>query len=89
MTDLDQRAGRITKAGRHLRESMELSIRIGDPLGILNRPGPRRIAVHRHPALVGGAHAVVGIPVWCRDDDVIDFPRMRTPGKSARRPGKR
>ena len=36
MTDLDTRAGRIADAGRHLRESLELSTRIGDPFGLLN-----------------------------------------------------
>jgi DNA-binding CsgD family transcriptional regulator len=36
MADLDLHAGRIADAGRHLRESLELSTRIGDPIGLLN-----------------------------------------------------
>ena len=36
ITDLDTRAGKITDACRHLQESMELSIRIGDPFGLLD-----------------------------------------------------
>jgi len=36
MADMDQRAGRILEAGPHLRESLELSTRMGDPLRLLN-----------------------------------------------------
>ncbi|MFZ0190568.1 MAG: LuxR C-terminal-related transcriptional regulator [Streptosporangiaceae bacterium] len=36
MADMDQQAGRIPEAGRHLRESLELATRIGDPLRLLN-----------------------------------------------------
>jgi hypothetical protein len=31
MADMDQRAGRISEAGAHLRESLELATRMGDP----------------------------------------------------------
>ena len=75
MTDLDQRAGRIAEAGRHLRESMELSIRIGDPLGILNnldRAGLQCIATRRWSEALTLWSAYT---VWCRDNDVIDFPQ--------------
>ena len=33
---MDQRAGRISEAGEHLRESLEITTRMGDPLGLLN-----------------------------------------------------
>jgi predicted ATPase/DNA-binding CsgD family transcriptional regulator len=36
MADMDQRAGRIPEAGAHLRESLELTTRMGDPLRLLN-----------------------------------------------------
>ena len=36
MADMDQRAGRIPEARAHLRESLELATRIGDPLRLLN-----------------------------------------------------
>ena len=36
MADMDQRAGRIPEAGVHLRESLEITTRMGDPLGLLN-----------------------------------------------------
>jgi non-specific serine/threonine protein kinase len=36
MAQLDLRAGRIVSAGHHLRESLELSTRIGDPFSMLN-----------------------------------------------------
>jgi serine/threonine-protein kinase PknK len=36
MADMDQRAGRISEAGAHLRESLELTTRMGDPLRLLN-----------------------------------------------------
>jgi predicted ATPase/DNA-binding CsgD family transcriptional regulator len=36
LADLDLHAGRIADAGRHLRESLELSTRIGDAIGLLN-----------------------------------------------------
>src|SRR5580693_5159706 len=36
MADMDQQAGRIPEAGGHLRESLELATRIGDPLRLLN-----------------------------------------------------
>jgi predicted ATPase/DNA-binding CsgD family transcriptional regulator len=36
LADLDLHAGRIADAGRHLRESLELSSRIGDAIGLLN-----------------------------------------------------
>ena len=36
MADLDQQAGRIPEARAHLRESLELATRIGDPLRLLN-----------------------------------------------------
>jgi DNA-binding CsgD family transcriptional regulator len=36
IADLDLHAGRIAEAGRHLRESLELSTRIGDQIGLLN-----------------------------------------------------
>jgi predicted ATPase/DNA-binding CsgD family transcriptional regulator len=75
MTDLDQRAGRIAEAGHHLRESMELSIRIGDPLGILtnlDRAGLQCTATRRWPEALTLWSAYT---VWCRDNDVIDFPQ--------------
>ena len=36
MADMDQRAGRIPQAGAHLREALELTTRMGDPLRLLN-----------------------------------------------------
>ena len=33
---MDQRAGRIPEAAAHLRESLELATRMGDPLSLLN-----------------------------------------------------
>jgi predicted ATPase/DNA-binding CsgD family transcriptional regulator len=36
MADMDQLAGRISEAGEHLRESLEITTRMGDPLGLLN-----------------------------------------------------
>ena len=36
MADMDQQAGRIPQAEAHLRESLELATRIGDPLRLLN-----------------------------------------------------
>jgi predicted ATPase/DNA-binding CsgD family transcriptional regulator len=36
MADMDQLAGRIPEAGEHLRESLEVTTRMGDPLGLLN-----------------------------------------------------
>ena len=36
MADLDRLAGRFPEAGEHLRESLELATRMGDPLGLLN-----------------------------------------------------
>jgi predicted ATPase/DNA-binding CsgD family transcriptional regulator len=36
MADMDQRAGRIPEAGTHLREALELTTRMGDPLRLLN-----------------------------------------------------
>ena len=36
MADMDQLAGRIPEAGGHLRESLEVITRMGDPLGVLN-----------------------------------------------------
>ena len=36
MADMDQRAGRIPEAGAHLREALELTTRMGDPLRLLN-----------------------------------------------------
>ncbi len=36
MADMDQRAGRIPEAGEHLRESLEIATRMGDPLYLLN-----------------------------------------------------
>ena len=36
MADMDQLAGRIPEAGEHLRESLEITTRMGDPLGLLN-----------------------------------------------------
>ena len=36
MADLDLQAGRIPEAGTHLRESLELATRVGDPLRLLN-----------------------------------------------------
>ena len=36
MADMDQRAGRIPEASEHLRESLEIATRMGDPLRLLN-----------------------------------------------------
>ncbi len=74
MTDLDTRTGRIADAGRHLRESLELSTRIGDPFGLLNdldRAGLLCVATRRWAE---------AITLWAafaaraRDDDVGDVP---------------
>ena len=74
MTDLDTRTGRIADAGRHLRESLELSTRIGDPFGLLtdlDRAGLLCVATGRWAE---------AITLWAafaaraRDDDVGDVP---------------
>ena len=74
MTDLDMRAGRITDACRHLQESMELSIRIGDPFGLLtdlDRAGLLCVATGRWAE---------AITLWAafaarsRNDDLGDVP---------------
>jgi predicted ATPase/DNA-binding CsgD family transcriptional regulator len=74
VTDLDTRTGRIADACRHLRESMELSTRIGDPFGLLtdlDRAGLLCVATGRWAE---------AITLWAafaarsRDDDVGDVP---------------
>ena len=37
MADLDRLAGRIPEAAAHLRESLEIATRMGDPLSVMNR----------------------------------------------------
>jgi predicted ATPase/DNA-binding CsgD family transcriptional regulator len=37
MADLDRLAGRIPEAAAHLRESLEIASRMGDPLSVMNR----------------------------------------------------
>jgi predicted ATPase/DNA-binding CsgD family transcriptional regulator len=74
MTDLDTRMGRVADAGRHLRESMELSIRIGDPFGILNdldRAGLLCAATRRWPEEIT---LWAALAARARDDDVSDVP---------------
>jgi predicted ATPase/DNA-binding CsgD family transcriptional regulator len=74
MADLDTRMGRIADACRHLRESLELSTRIGDPLGLLNdmdRAGLLCAATRRW------AEAITlwtALAAWSRDDNVGDTP---------------
>ncbi|HEX3750686.1 MAG TPA: LuxR C-terminal-related transcriptional regulator [Streptosporangiaceae bacterium] len=74
MTDLDTRARRITDACRHLRESLQLSARIGDPFGVLtdlDRAGLLCVATGRWAE---------AITLWAafatcsREDDLGDVP---------------
>ena len=88
MTDLDQRAGRIVGASCHLRESLELSARIGDPFGILNsldRAGLLCAATRRWPEALTLWAAMIA---HCRDNDLIDLPqdaqRREEPARRAR-----
>ena len=60
MADMDQRAGRISEAGVHLRESLEIATRMGDPVSHAQLPGHRRAPVRRNAALGRGRHAVGG-----------------------------
>jgi tetratricopeptide (TPR) repeat protein len=36
LAELDQRAGRLTEAAAHLREALELSVRIGSPMRLID-----------------------------------------------------
>jgi DNA-binding CsgD family transcriptional regulator len=74
MTDLDTRMGRVADAGRHLRESLALSTRIGDPFGILNdldRAGLLCAATRRWPEEIT---LWAALAARARDDDVGDVP---------------
>jgi DNA-binding CsgD family transcriptional regulator len=88
MTDLDHRTGRITEAGRHLRESLELFSWMGDRFGVLDsldRAGFQCAATRRWPEALTlwAAMAARG-----RDLDVIDVPqdtqRREEPSRQAR-----
>jgi DNA-binding CsgD family transcriptional regulator len=88
LADLDLRAGRIAGAGRHLRESLELSTRIGDTIGLLNgldRGALLCAATQRWPEAVAlwGASAARS-----RDHDLLDVPqdaqRREEPFRQAR-----
>jgi DNA-binding CsgD family transcriptional regulator len=74
MADLDTRMGRIADACRHLRQSLELSTRIGDPLGLLNdldRAGLLCAATQRWPEEIT---LWAALAARARDDDVADVP---------------
>jgi predicted ATPase/DNA-binding CsgD family transcriptional regulator len=74
MTDLDTRMGRVADARRHLRESLELSTRIGDPFGILDhldRAALLCAATHRWPEAMT---LWAALAARARDDDVSDVP---------------
>ena len=88
MADLDRLAGRFPAAGEHLRESLELATRMGDPLGLLNcldSGGHLCAATHRW------AEAVT---LWAAQDrltqrdGIIDLPqdadRRQAPLRQAR-----
>jgi predicted ATPase/DNA-binding CsgD family transcriptional regulator len=88
MADLDLHAGRIADAGRHLRESLELSIRMGDPIGLLNdldRAALLCAATRRWPEAVALWGAFAG---QSRDHDLADVPqdvrRREEPSRLAR-----
>jgi predicted ATPase/DNA-binding CsgD family transcriptional regulator len=88
LADLDLHAGRIANAGRHLRESLELSTRIGDPIGLLNnldRAALLCAATQRWAEAVAlwGASAA-----RARDHELLDVPqdaqRREEPSRLAR-----
>ena len=88
LADLDLHAGRIEDAGRHLRESLELSTRIGDPIGLLNnldRAALLCAATQRWAEAVAlwGASAA-----RARDRELLDVPqdaqRREEPSRLAR-----
>jgi predicted ATPase/DNA-binding CsgD family transcriptional regulator len=88
MTDMDQRAGRIAEASDHLRESLQLFVRIGDPFGILDsldRAGLQCAATERWPEALTLLAAAVA---RARDRDAIDVPqdaqRREEPSRRAR-----
>ena len=88
MADLDLYAGRITEAGRHLRESLELSTRIGDTIGLLNsldRGGLLCAATRRWSEAVTLWSASVA---RARDHDLLDVPRDALRREEASRPAR-
>ena len=75
MADLDRLAGRFPEAGEHLRESLDLATRIGDPLALLNcldSGGHLCAATHRWAE---------ALTLWAAQDrltqrdGIIDLPR--------------
>jgi predicted ATPase/DNA-binding CsgD family transcriptional regulator len=88
MADMDQLAGRITEAGAHLRESLGVITRMGDPLGLLNcldSGGHLCAATHRWAE---------ALTLWAAQDElaqrdgIIDVPqdadRRQAPLREAR-----
>ena len=88
LADLDLHAGRIAEACRHLRESLELSTRIGDPIGLLNnldRAGLLCAATQRwaEAAALWGASVARS-----RDHGLLDVPEDARRREEASRPAR-
>ena len=88
MADLDRLAGRFPEAGEHLRESLDLTTRMGDPLALLNcldSGGHLCAATHRWAE---------ALTLWAAQDrltqrdGIIDLPRdaarRQAPSRQAR-----
>jgi predicted ATPase/DNA-binding CsgD family transcriptional regulator len=88
LADLDLHAGRIADAGRHLRESLELSTRIGDAIGLLN--GLDRAAL----LCAATQRWAEAIALWgasaarSRDHDLLDVPQDTRRREEASRPAR-
>jgi predicted ATPase/DNA-binding CsgD family transcriptional regulator len=88
LADFDLHAGRIADAGRHLRESLELSTRIGDAIGLLN--GLDRAAL----LCAATQRWAEAIALWSasaarsRDHDLLDVPQDARRREEGSRPAR-
>ena len=88
LADLDLQAGRIAEACRHLRESLELSTRIGDPIGLLNNLDRAALLCAATQRWAEAAALWGAAVARSHDHDLLDVPQDARRREEASRPAR-